>query len=179
MPAPGWTHAVPNGRTGPRGSTVDTAATPGPLWTTTVRAHHHPPARRSDRDVRRRIVTQAGFRHKFSHLDHRHASGKAHPTKGCRKAKLQRHVPKAPTAQPRRRLTADTQDPNGSFTPLKGGQHHTATNIGGPGVCLRRGCGVSTPTGHKRESPVRVFREQGSPRDLVGDTGIEPVTSSV
>src|SRR3569833_2397101 len=132
MPAPGWTHADPNGRTGPHGSTVDTAAVTGPLWTTTAPAHGNPPTPRSDRDVRRRIVTKAGFRHKFSHRVHRHASGKAHPTKVGRKAKLQRHDRKAPTPQPRRRLTADTDDPNGSFTPLKGGQHHNAANDGGP-----------------------------------------------
>src|SRR3569833_1254794 len=73
MPAPGWTHADPNGRTGPHGSTVDTAAVTGPLWTTTALVHGNPPTRRSDRDVRRRIVT---IRHKFSHRVHSHASGK-------------------------------------------------------------------------------------------------------
>src|SRR3954454_3678171 len=77
MPAPGWTHALPNGRTCPRSSTVDTAPTRGPLWTTTAPAHDNPPTRRSDRDVSRRIVTQAGFRHKFLHLDHTEAQRSA------------------------------------------------------------------------------------------------------
>jgi hypothetical protein len=48
----------------------------------------------------------------------------------------------------------------------------------GPGLAPAE-AGGSAPTGHNEKSPVCAFRKQGSSAKLVGDTGIEPVTSSV